>query len=90
MKEKKLVPKIVLFVKGMILQLCPVSVILLAKVFAVLFAAQNKTLSNIKSARVLEDASICWSSFLSIPFLPSLTSHLCKLITDMSPTGQIN
>lgn len=91
MKERKLVPKIVLLsAKGMILQLCPVSVILLEKVFAVGFAAQNKTLSNIKSAPVLEDASICWSSFLSIPFLPPVTSHLCKLITDMSPTGQIN
>lgn len=73
------------------LQLCPVSVILLEKVSAVGFAAQNKSVSNIKSARVLEDASIRWSAFLSIPFLPSLTSHLCKLITDMSPTeGQIN
>lgn len=87
-----MVPKIVLLsAKGMMLQLCPVFVILLEKVFAVGFAARNKSVSNIKSARVLEDASICWSSFLSVPFLPSLTSHLCKLITDMWPTeGQIN
>lgn len=59
---------------------------------AVGFSAQNKAGSNIKPAWVLEGAQICHSSLLSPPPPPIhlLTSHLCKLMTEMSPEEQIN